>query len=309
MSMTSDTRQQNGLTMLVVTTAMKSALAPLEFGAEDAEEAVGSAAQKANARLRTLTVDVVVKTKGDRLLTVDGEVDLVGNADDMNADGGFAGGDDGSDGQQVGTDGSDEHGVDAGHDDGAIGGEVVGGRTGGGGDDDAVGAEGGDELAVDFDGEVAHAGDGALGDDHVVEGVPFLNDFAVADVLGVHHAADLDLGAVIAPGFEGCVQVREGNLGKEAEGAEIHTEDWGGGAGEGAGRGEQSAVSTEDDDEVRLVFWQIDAFDGAGSSDVGGAVGVEKVMVVACFEPRDEIAQDAGNFRLLGLGDDGGLEH
>jgi hypothetical protein len=26
-------------------------------------------------------------------------------------------------------------------------------------------------------------------------------------------------------------------------------------------------------------------------------------------EPRDEIAQDAREFRLLGLGDDGGLEH
>jgi hypothetical protein len=30
---------------------------------------------------------------------------------------------------------------------------------------------------------------------------------------------------------------------------------------------------------------------------------------VARFEPRDEIAQDAGDFRLLGLGDDGGLKH
>jgi hypothetical protein len=30
---------------------------------------------------------------------------------------------------------------------------------------------------------------------------------------------------------------------------------------------------------------------------------------VPLFEPRDEIAQDAGDFRLLRLGDDGGLEH
>jgi hypothetical protein len=30
---------------------------------------------------------------------------------------------------------------------------------------------------------------------------------------------------------------------------------------------------------------------------------------VACFKPRDEIAQDARNFRLLWLGDDGGLKH
>ena len=58
-----------------------------------------------------------------------------------------------------------------------------------------------------------------------------------------------------------------------------------------------------------LCFGQVDAFDGVGCVDVGGAVGVEEVVVVACFEPRDEIAQDAGDFRLLGLGDDGGLEH
>src|SRR5882757_9680044 len=120
------------------------------------------------------------------------------------------------------ADGGDQQGVDAGHNDGAIGGEVVGGGAGGGGDDDAVGAEGGDELAVDFNGEVAHAGDGALGNDDVVEGVPLLDDDTVAEVFGVHHAADLDLGAVVAPGFEGGVEVGEGNLGEEAEGAEVH---------------------------------------------------------------------------------------
>ena len=35
-----------------------------------------------------------------------------------------------------------------------------------------VGAKGGDEFAIDLDGVVGHAGDGALGDDDVVEGVP-----------------------------------------------------------------------------------------------------------------------------------------
>src|SRR6202020_582964 len=129
----------------------------------------------------------------DGLLAIDGEVDLVGDADDVDADGGVTGGDDGADGEQVGTDGGDEHAVAAGHEDGAVGGGVVGRRAGGGGDDDAVGAEGGDELLFDPDGEVAHAGDGAFGDDDVVEGVPGLDGFAVADVLGVHHAADFDV--------------------------------------------------------------------------------------------------------------------
>ena len=138
-------------------------------------------AEEADAGFGAVAVDAVVELEFDCLLAVDGEVDLVGDADDLDADGGVAGDDDGADGEQVRTDGGDHHGVDAGHDDGAVGGEVVGRGAGGGGDDDAVGAEGGDELLVDLDGEVAHAGDGALGDDDVVEGVPLLDGFAVAD--------------------------------------------------------------------------------------------------------------------------------
>jgi hypothetical protein len=289
--------------------AAESAFAPLEFGAEDAEEAVGTMAKEADAEFRALAMDVVAELQLDCFLAIDGEVDFVGDADDADIDGGFAWGDDGANGQQMGADGGDQHGVDAGHHDGSVSSEVVGGRAGGGGDDDAVGAEGGDKLLVDVDGEVAHAGDGALGDDDIVEGVPLAERFAVADVLGAHHAADLDFGAVVAPGFEGVVEVRERNLGEEAEGAEVYAEDGRGSAGEGAGRGEEGAVAAEDDDEVRLVFGQIDTLDWIGRGDVGGAVGVEQVVVVACFEPRDEIAEDTGDLRLLRLGDDGGLEH
>ena len=188
--------------------------------------------------------------------------------------------------RRCGTDGGDQHGVDAGHDNGAVGGEVVGGGAGGGGDDDAVGTEGGDELIVDLDGVVAHAGDGAFGDDDVVEGVPLLDELSVAEDLGAHHAADLDLGAVVAPGFEGGVEIREGDLGEEAEGAEVDAEDGCCGAGEGAGRGEERAVAPEDDDEVRLVFWEIDSRDGVGRGDVGGAVGIEEVVVVCVLRAR-----------------------
>jgi hypothetical protein len=283
------------------------AFSPLQLGAQDAEEAVGPVAEKTDGCLGALAVDVVVEPELYCLLPIYCEVDLVGDAYDLDAYGGVSRDDDGTDGEQVRTDGSDQHGVDTGHDDGAVGGEVVGGGAGGGGDDDAVGAEGGDGLLVDLDGEVAHAGDGAFGDDDVVEGVPLLDDLAVADDGGAHHAADFDLGAVVAPGFEGGVELGEGDLGEEAEGAEVDAEDGGGGAGEGAGCGEEGTVATEDDDEVGLVCWEIDAGDGVGAFNVGGAVGVEEIVVVASFEPRDEVAKDTGKFRLLRLGDDGGL--
>src|ERR1700751_1916180 len=118
------------------------AFAPFEFGAQDAEEAVGAAAEETDACVGALAVDVVAETKGDCHLDVDGEVNLVGNTDYVDADCRFARGDDGTDGQKVRADGVDQQGVDAGHDDGAVGGEVVGGGTGGGGDDDAVGPDG-----------------------------------------------------------------------------------------------------------------------------------------------------------------------
>ncbi|WP_433965610.1 hypothetical protein [Tunturiibacter gelidiferens] len=54
---------------------------------------------------------------------------------------------------------------------------------------------------------------------------------------------------------------------------------------------------------------EVYASDRVYARDVGGAVGIEKVVVVSSFEPRDEVAKDAGEFRLLGLGDNGGLEH
>lgn len=266
-------------------------------------------AKEADAGFGALAVDQVAELELDCFLAVDGEVDLVGDADDLDADSGVAGDDDRANGEQVGTDGGDQHGVDAGHDNGPVGGEVVCGGAGGSGDDDAVGAEGGDGLLVDLDGEVAHAGDGSFGDYDVVEGIPLLDDVAVADDLGSHHAANLDFGAVVAPGFEGGVEFGEGNLGEEAEGAEVDAEDGGGGAGEGPGRGEEGAVATEDDDQVWLVVGEVYAGDGVDARDVGGAVGVEKVVVVASFEPRDEIAEDPGEFGLLRLGDNGGLEH
>jgi len=54
----------------------------------------------------------------------------------------------------------------------AVGGESIGSGAGRCGDDDTVGAEAGDELAVHLDGELTHAGDGSFGEDDVVEGVP-----------------------------------------------------------------------------------------------------------------------------------------
>ena len=74
----------------------KLPFSPFELRAQDAEEAVGAVADEADARFRALAVDVVAYLHGDGDLAVDGEEDLVGDADDADADGGFAWGDDGA---------------------------------------------------------------------------------------------------------------------------------------------------------------------------------------------------------------------
>jgi len=102
-------------------------LAPLQLGSQHTEQPVGVVAEEADAVLGPLAVDGITLVQFDGLLSVYCEVDLVGNAYDFYAYGRFAGCDDGADREQVGTDGGDHQRVDAGHDDGAVGGEVVGG--------------------------------------------------------------------------------------------------------------------------------------------------------------------------------------
>ncbi len=246
----------------------------------------------------------------DGLLAVDGEVGFVGDDVDDYGYFGVAGEDDGADGEQVGTDGREDHRVDRGHQDGAVGGERVGGGAGGGGDDDAVGAEAGYELAVHLDGELAHAGDGALGEDDVVEGVPLAEELVVAKEAGVHEAADVDDGGAGHPGLEGLVELGEGDFGEEAERAEVDGEDGSGGEGEGAGCGEKGAVAAERDDEHGLVDGQIGALDGLiAEAEVGGAVGLEDGGEAVAGEPVDEFGEDELQLRLLRLGDDSYLGH
>ena len=224
--------------------------------------------------------DAVAEEEFDGFLAVDGEVGLVGDDVDGDGDLGGAGKDDGADGEQVGTDGGEDHGVDCRHEDGAVGGEGVGGAAGGGGDDDAVGAEAGDELAVELDGELAHAGDGAFGEDDVVEGLPLAEEGAIAEELGVHEAAGVEDGGAVAPCVECGVELAEGDFGEEAEGAEVDAEDGGFGEGEGAGGGEQCAVAAERDDDGGRERGHGGAEDGlAVTVEIGGAVGVEDVVV------------------------------
>src|SRR5262249_3764120 len=90
--------------------AARLTFAPFEFGAEDPEEAVRAAAKETDAGVGAVAVDVVAEAKRDCDLAVDGEEYLVGDADNVDADGGFAWRNDGANGEQMRADWGDQHG-------------------------------------------------------------------------------------------------------------------------------------------------------------------------------------------------------
>src|SRR5699024_5216359 len=71
--------------------------------------------------------------------------------------------------QRVGGDRNEDERFDLGPDDGTAGGERVRGRAGGGGEDDAVAAEGGYGAGVDAEDDVDHPGFRGLLDGRLVE--------------------------------------------------------------------------------------------------------------------------------------------
>ena len=123
------------------------------------------------------------------------------------------------------TNGRDHHSVNVGRQNRAVGGQRVSRRAGGGGDDDSVGAEAGHALAVQLDGEIAHAGNVALGDDDLIQRFITKAERAPAPQFGVQHGARIQVMVAAVPALQRWVEVGQPNLGQEAEKAQVHAED------------------------------------------------------------------------------------
>ena len=193
------------------------------------------------------------------------------------------------------------------------GGEVVGGRAGGRGDDDAVGAEGRDEEPVHRDVHLDDARGAGLGDDHVVEDVG--RDVGAALPVD-DRAQEPPLLVLVAPlddPLEGGVELGEGDLGEEAEAAEVHPEDRDG-LVEEAARREEGAVAAEHDERVGEAG-HLPARGDAGTraaSDPpaeGGGRVVEADPDAPPAEPLDELAEGGPRVLEVGPGQDADRAH
>ena len=230
-------------------------------------------------------------------LTIDAE-SAVGAAVEAHRDAGAAADDERTMGERVGANGSEDNGVDAGHQDRASGGERVGSGTGGSGDDDAVGLVLDDMFAVDAQLKADEAGDGAL-DDSIVEGAVRGNLLAVTEKAALDEGTRLKRTEAFGDSGESGIEFVEANFGEKAEGAEVDGEQRNFGNADGARRREQSAVTTEDEDELRLIAGYL----GAGHDEFVGVVGSGLLIDVDAIVMGGEPVQSLGDdFSQLGLG-------
>ena len=136
---------------------------------------------------------------------------------------------------------------------GQIGRQGVGGRAGGAGDDEAVGALAVDEFAVDGDLQIDQPAGTALADDHVVEGGRLEHALAVAADLAVQQ--DALFGDVLAGEdlVHRPVHVRHRDVGEKAQPALVDADQRRARRGERARDGEHGAVAAQHRDHVGFL--------------------------------------------------------
>ena len=147
-------------------------------------------------------------------------------AGDLDLDGGPFGQDDAVGGGEMRRDGRHEDLARLRVHDGAADAERVGRGAGRGGDDDAVGAVHADGGVVGADGELHRAADGGATDDDIVQGVEVLRPcVSPSRTVSVCIIARVSMRPVAADdGLELLEQLRRGDLGEEADAAEVDAE-------------------------------------------------------------------------------------
>ena len=222
---------------------------PVQLVAQGREVAPAARMQEAGTVRRAAHVDpVAVDQAGERLHV---EVHAgVAAGDDLDRHGAGVGHDDRPVREVVRRDRHHHPAGDARMQDRPAGRERVRGRAGRRADDQAVGAQVGDEIAVDLDLQLDHAGGGAAADDHVVEGEALEDAGAVALDVALEHRPLLFVVLALEDGGERRLVAAEGDVGDEAEPALVDADERRAVAGELAGDAEHRAVAAEDDRDV-----------------------------------------------------------
>ena len=227
---------------------------------------------------------------------------------------------------------------------GAAGGQRIGGAAGGGAEDDAVSLHEGEEVVVAVEFEVRDVGGWSAVDDELVEDFELLSFDGVALVVTTAATGGRGCGAVDGAGethakvhahafvthdsVERLLVVAEVEVGEEAERAEGKGEDWWDDALKEPGGVEHGAVAAEGQDEVEFLrarpakvgrpvaehglelgvlghqFLRVETF-GAAQLGVDVDVDAHVVAVARCREQElGQLAREGDEVIVSGLGDD-----
>ena len=158
--------------------------------------------------------------------------------------------DHGAVGERVRIERREDEGVEVLAHDRAAGGEVVGRRADGRAHDQAVGPVGGGDFAIDEQADLDHRKRRAGEDRRLVESEDAVDDAVVADHLGLEHQVVDEPEGADGDVVERLPGLRNGEVGEEAERAEVDAEHRSLPVAHPAGRPQDRAVATEHDDEV-----------------------------------------------------------
>ena len=125
-------------------------LAPAEFVAECVEEAALAEAHQIHRVFGAVAADFVPEVQLKSCLSIDGEQALGRDAFDANGQARISADNDGTQSEQMRTDGRDYESIDVGREDGAIRCQCVGSGAGRRGDDDTVGAKASNAFSIEI---------------------------------------------------------------------------------------------------------------------------------------------------------------
>src|SRR5437773_252784 len=271
--------------------------APAELGAQHVVVDPVRRAHERDRRAPLAHLDHVAGGEPRALLPVDGEERVRLAPPDRDADHGARPQHHGAVRERVGRDGREEDDLHRRLDDRPADGQRVCRGAGRRRDDHAVGAVGGEREPVHRHPELDDAGDGAVRDDHVVQGpVAAANAPRPLEACGERHAA-VELVAAGDHARQHGHRLGLDDRGQEAELAQVDAED--GDAGVGPPRdGEERSVTAQDDDQVGLARELI-----LGARGRAGQVrlGVEQHAHAPAREPAEHPPRQAHRARAVTL--------
>ena len=159
----------------------------------------------------------------------------------------------------------------------------------------------GDEVAVDLDAQLDHAGARAAADDDVVEREALEDARAVALDVALEHGALLVLEIAGQDGCERALVLAQADVGDEAQAPLVDADERRAVAGELAGDAEHGAVTADDDGDVARFAERARGEPGVGvDAGVGGGAFLER--------HRQAVADQEGGHRLELFADALGVE-